>query len=421
MADQGPGLWNTGEEVSPNRSLTRFLETDLEKKDRTVKIFQFFFPWVLWLLLGTTMVLILAGWKGWDNARNLLDVFLFYTLPPAGKETLIPLAVLDKEAPVPGFMAGMTTTMVDVCFSLFLIWNYDWVKKLPVLGPALERTEAKGKERVAKTRWFGKATFIMTTMFVFVPFSGSGGTGGTIFGRVVGMRPYKVLAAVAIGSAIGSTGFAVAAESLSNLLSEDSPFLSFMSNLNILQLVLVLILVGFIVYTVRNPKMAAIRTTTAVSQALDLSEKAIVKGEEQRKKLTSATISGTKVTMKALGEVNRTLVDIPVEVVVLPLEFMGSDGKKAAADTRKMTRKLVDDTHQAFGSAIDETMDIGDQFSNITMESMEFITMEGISQTRKGWNRTGRVIIRGGEHLENMMERTRSRKKDCSPRKESDQ
>ncbi len=388
-------------------------ETDLEKKNRFTKIFQFLFPWIFWLIMAVTTLSIMTIWKGWDTARNLMDIWIFYTVPPAGKETLIPLVVLDKQYPVPGLMAGLCTIIIDLCFSLFLIWNYDWVKRFPILGPAIERTEAKGRERVAKTKWFAKTTFALTTVFVFVPFSGSGGVGGTIFGRVVGMKPYKVLLAVAIGSTIGSTGFALAAEQLSNILSEDNVFLSFMSNLNILQVVLVLIVIGFIVYTIRNPRMAALRTTRVVSQALDLSEKAIRIGEEQRKKAAKATILGTRETMKALGEVNRTLVDIPVEVVIAPLRLMGDDGIRFADDTKEMTRMFVDDTQQVFGSAIDHTMEFGDKLTSLTMGSIQNLTIGGIEQTKKGWDSTGRIIIRGGERLEKVV-----KKKDDGKEKE---
>ncbi|MEA3557966.1 MAG: small multi-drug export protein [Candidatus Thermoplasmatota archaeon] len=399
--DGEPGTGYKG----PFGYIKRFVETDMERKSRSVKLFQFLFPWVLWLLMAVLLISILTVWRDWGTGKNLLDVWVAYTLPPAGKETLIPLAVLDKEHPIPGLVAGLSTSIVDICFSLFLIWNYDWVKKLPVIGPSLERTEAKGREKVARTRWFGKATFALTTLFVFIPFSGSGGTGGTIFGRVVGMKPYKVLLAVSIGSILGSTGFALAAEQLKDFLSEDSPFISFMSNLNILQVVAIILLSGFVIYTIRNPKRAAERTTRVVEQALDLSEKAVVITEEQRKKVTKATIQRTKETMKAVGNINRTLADIPIDVAIAPMRMMGSNGKKMADDTKMMTRKMINETHHVLGSAVDGTIEFGDRTTDRTLGSVHDLTLEGIGQTKNRWDRTGKVIIMGGEKLEKIMKR----------------
>jgi hypothetical protein len=376
----------------------KFLETDLDKKDRITKIFQFFFPWVLLVSIGTTSVLFLMAWKGWDVAEHLLDIWIFYTLPPAGKETIIPKAVAGG---VPGWIAGPATSIVDVCISMFLIWNYDWVKKIPIMGPALERTEAKGRERVERARWFKRTAFIFCTFVVFVPFSGSGGFGGTIFGRVLGMNPYMVLLAVVIGSSIGSTGFAILSEQFVRFL-EGTPFLEFMNNLNMIQLVVILIAIGFIIYVVRNPRMAAVRTTRVVSQALDVTERAVIMTGEAREMLTDETIRRTKDTLVAVGEVNRAFAEINIELATKPMEMMGYPGRKLAASTRRATRQTVEDAHKAAGEAIDQTLDIGKKATSWTADTMGDITMGGLGQTRKGWDEVGKVIVKGGEKMEKL-------------------
>jgi hypothetical protein len=283
---------------------------------------------------------------------------------------------------------------------MFLIWNYDWVKKLPVVGPALERTEAKGKEKVAKTRWFGKATFLLTTFVVFVPFSGSGGVGGTVFGRVVGMSPYKVLLAVALGSTIGSTGFALLSEQLTDVLGSDNPIIYFLSNLNILQFIAVLVAAGFVVYTVRNPKMAAMKTTKVVAQALDISEKALDMAEEQRKKATEAAMKGTKESLKLIGEGNRVLSHIGIEIATIPLELMGEDGRKLKRETKDFSRRQIDRAHQIAGQAIDRTMNIGEKTTSDSFMLATSFTKEGIKGTKAGWEGAGKVLVKGGEEIE---------------------
>ena len=127
----GKGIWSL---------VRRLLETDIEKKDRTTKIFQFVFPFIVLLVLIGTTVTILYFMKGWDEAYELLYGWIFYTVPPLGKETIIPTRIKQG---VPPFFIGFATTMIDLCFCTFLIWNYDWVKKLPLFGPALKRTEEK--------------------------------------------------------------------------------------------------------------------------------------------------------------------------------------------------------------------------------------------------------------------------------------
>lgn len=391
----------------------RFFETNLDKKDRTTKIFQFFFPWVLFLIVAVFTVSILSVWMGWDVGKELLNIWIFYTLPPAGKESLIPKAVAND---VPGVMAGLSASTIDICVSLFLIWNYDWVKKLPVVGPALERTEAKGREKVAKTRWFGKATFILTTFVVFVPFSGSGGVGGTVFGRVVGMSPYKVLLAVALGSTLGSTGFAILSEQMTDLLGADNPIIYFLSNLNILQFIAVLVAIGFLVYTIRNPKMAAMRTTKVVSQALDISEKALDIAEEQRKRAVNLAMRGTKESLKLMGEGNRVLSDVGMEIATMPMELLGEDGRRIKKDAKDFSRRQIDRAHSMAGEAIDRTMNIGERATSDSFRLATSFTKEGIKETKKGWEGAGKVLVKGGEEVEKLYPKKKNKKNENNDR-----
>ncbi len=382
-------------------SIKRLLETDLEKKDRFTKIFQFFFPWVFLTFFATTSVLLLLAWKGWDVAQHLLDIWIFYTLPPAGKETIIPKAVAGG---VPAWIAGPSTTIVDISVSMFLIWNYDWVKKIPFLGPALQKAEANGREKVRKAKWFKRMAFFFCTLVVLIPFSGSGGFGGTIFGRVLGMNPYMVLLAVAIGSLLGSTGFAILSERLVHFL-EGTTYIDFLNNLNMIQIVVVIIAIGFLIYAVRNPRLAAVKTTKAVSQAIDLTEKGFMVAEKKRKQVTENTIRRTKDTLVAVGEVNRAFAEINMEVMTKPMEALGYPGRKLARSTRDLTRKTVDDAHRAAGKAITSTIDMGEKATSWTAETVGDLTLEGLDQTRKGWNEAGKVIIKGGEGIEKLVKK----------------
>ncbi|MGA1793387.1 MAG: small multi-drug export protein [Thermoplasmatota archaeon] len=379
----------------------KLLETDLDKKDRVTKVFQLLFPWIVLVSVATVSVLVLMLWEGWDVAKHLLDIWVFYTLPPAGKETIIPKAVAGG---VPPWVAGPATSIVDSCVSLFLIWNYDWVKKIPILGPAIKRAEEKGRKKVEKAKWFKRTAFLFTTLVVLVPFSGSGGFGGTIFGRVLGMNPYKVLLAVVIGSLIGSTAFAMLSKQLVNFL-EGTPVFDFLNNLNMIQIVIVIIAVMFLVYAIRNPKKAAEKTTKAVDDAFGATEKAIKIAEEHRKKVMKGTIKGAKNTMKAMGDVNRALVDLNLEVATKPMELIGSPGRKFAVSTKKAGKRTVDDVHKKAGKAIDQAIDAGEKATNWTVEGVQDLTLEGLGQTRKAWGEAGKVMIKGGEKMEGLMKK----------------
>jgi hypothetical protein len=381
--------------------LSKLLETDLDRKDRPTKIFQFFFPWFLLITIASISVLLLTMFKGWETAKHLLDIWIFYTLPPAGKETIIPKAVAGG---VPSWIAGPSTTMVDSCVSLFLIWNYDWVKKIPLLGPALGRAEEKGRKRIRKAKWFKRTAFFFTTLVVFVPFSGSGGFGGTIFGRVLGMNPYRVLLAVIIGSLIGSTGFAILSETLVDFL-EGTPFLDFLNNLDMIQIVVVIIAVMILIYAIRNPKKAAEKTTKAVDDALYVTEKAILLAEDGRKKVMKETVDGARKTARVVGEVNREIFDAHMDLVTKPVEMMGGEGWNLAFSAKMAGKRKVDAIHRKAGKAFDTVLDGGEKATNWTVEKVKDITLDGLGQTRRAWNDAGEVIILGGDKLEKLMKK----------------
>ncbi|MGA1872878.1 MAG: small multi-drug export protein [Thermoplasmatota archaeon] len=403
-ADEGSPSSGEGSPLSGSK-WKRLLETDLDRKDRTTKVFQFFFPWIILVTAASVSVVLLMAWEGWEVASRLLDVWIFYTLPPAGKETVIPKAVAGE---VPPWMAGVATSVADSCVSLFLIWNYDWVKKVPFLGPALQRAEAKGRQKVQKAKWFKRTAFLFTTFVVFVPFSGSGGFGGTIFGRILGMNPYRVLLAVILGSMIGSTGFAILSKQAVNFF-EGTPIIEFLNNMDMIQIVIVIIAISLLIYAIRNPKKAAEKTTRAVDGAFGATEKALHVANGTRKKVMKGTISGARKTMRTMGDVNRTLVDLNLEVATRPIEMMGSQGRKLAVSTKKAGRRTVDDVHRKAGKAIDQALDMGEKATNWTVEGVQDLTLEGLGQTRKAWNEAGKVMIMGGERLENIIKKKKSK------------
>ncbi len=406
-----------GSKKSMSSLFRRLLETDLDRKDRTTKIFQFVFPWLLWIVVGAITVILLTAWMGWGIGKELLNIWIFYTLPPAGKETLIPTAVSKG---VPGYFAGFSTSIIDICFSLFLIWNYDWVKKLPVLGPALSKTERKGKEKVKRTRWFGRATFLLTTFVVFVPFSGSGGVGGTVFGRIVGLGPYRVLAAVFIGSFIGSTGFAFLSEQLTDFLGADNPFVYFLSNLNILQLVAALVAVGFVIYVIRNPRMAAIKTTRAVARALDMTEKALDIAERKREQAANSAMKGARESFRLMRDGNRMVTDMGLEIATKPMEVLGEKGRKMKRRTKDFSMRQVDHLHRMAGGTVDRTMELGERVTSSSIHTAAELTRKGLRETIYGWDEAGKIIVKGGENIEKLYPKRKKETEEKLPSSEEE-
>lgn len=124
-----------------------------------------------------------------------------YFFPPFGKESIIPAGVALGVNPI---VMALSIAFVDVVVALFLVWNYDLAKKIPIIGKFMIKVEEKGNTAEEKYGWIKPLRFIGIVLFVIVPFQGSGGLVGSIVGRLFGMKPWNTFFAICFGAIIGT-------------------------------------------------------------------------------------------------------------------------------------------------------------------------------------------------------------------------
>ena len=96
------------------------------KSNLPMRLFKFFIP----IIIGFA-VIIITGLVMQEGLRiKFWPLVTAYFFPPLGKETIIPAGLAAGINPI--FMA-LSIAFVDIIVSLFLIWNYDLVKKIPIL------------------------------------------------------------------------------------------------------------------------------------------------------------------------------------------------------------------------------------------------------------------------------------------------
>ncbi|MBN2602559.1 MAG: small multi-drug export protein [Candidatus Thermoplasmatota archaeon] len=123
-----------------------------------------------------------------------------YFFPPLGKESIIPIGVARGFNPI---LIALSIAFVDVVVAMFLVWNYDLAKKIPILGKFMKKVEEKGRNVEDKYGWIKPLRFAGIVIFVMIPFQGSGGLVASIVGRFVGMKPWNTFIAIAIGAITG--------------------------------------------------------------------------------------------------------------------------------------------------------------------------------------------------------------------------
>jgi uncharacterized membrane protein len=381
--------------------LKRYLETDLSKKTADVKIFQFIGPWILWAILAGGSALVFYLIQNWESAKNLLYVWWFYMIPPMGKEVIIPRTLSQDHHP-PALVVALATSGVDMVLSLFMIWNYDWVKKVPVLGPRIVEAEERGRERMKKTRWFSKVSFIATAMFVSVPFSGAGGWFGTVFGRLIGVKPYKVLLAVFIGSTVEAFGYALLADSLMPYL-EDSSFFEWLSNVNILQFFAAFGMLALLIYVVRHPREAVRKTSTGIRKSIEISEKAVLKAEDLGSRGLEFSVMRSSEAIDLLSDMyDHVLGSIPVVMGDDIRIIDGRDGQ-IISDLRESSIDALRETNLIARESIKESLHNTEKTAGMTSHLLSKYTLVGLEVMKEGAREGEFLVLMAGDSVEKVV------------------
>lgn len=141
-----------------------------------------------------------------------------YFIPPAGKETIIPLAVVLG---YPWWLITLVIFFLDVVVSLFVVWNFDLALKIPFIGRLLESGMTIGRRYTESQPWLRQFSTIGLILFVFFPLQGTGAMNGSILGRMLGLEKRRVFGCVCIGSLISCLVFALGADVLLDVYRQD--------------------------------------------------------------------------------------------------------------------------------------------------------------------------------------------------------
>jgi uncharacterized membrane protein len=150
---------------------------------------------------GALMIFLLL--LGPEIFGKYLAVFIVYSfMPIVGTVTSISTG-LGLGIPPVSLISFITFT--DAVFALFLVWNFDYAKKIPGIGELVERVEENGEKALIKYKWAKRFGFIGLVAFVIFPLQWTGAGVGSIVGRLIGMPPLITWLAVIIGTFIRTT------------------------------------------------------------------------------------------------------------------------------------------------------------------------------------------------------------------------
>ena len=145
----------------------------------------------------------------------MIGLMVAYLLPPAGKETVIPLGIALG---IPWWYMALSIALIDIETGLFMALNFDLAYRLPLLGPLLSDLTKKTRGFLAAHRWLTGLWFFAIVLMVGVPFFGSGGIRGSVAGKLLGMGTLATFLAIVAGALIGCFAIALGSDALLSFL-----------------------------------------------------------------------------------------------------------------------------------------------------------------------------------------------------------
>lgn len=204
-----------------------------------IALSKFFLP----IVIGLSVVYSVGLFLGPSLQIKYWPLISAYFFPPLGKETVIPAGLVAGIDPL---IIALSIAFVDIIVALFLLWNYDLAKKIPLVGKFIIKVEEIGHSSSDKYRWIKPLRFIGIMLFVMVPFQGSGGLVGSILGRLIGMKPINTFFAISLGAVIGCLLIAYFADAILSV---------FVTNLLYgLLIIIVLFVIGIMILIYRKNK-----------------------------------------------------------------------------------------------------------------------------------------------------------------------
>jgi uncharacterized membrane protein len=160
-------------------------------------------------------------WGGIDLARRIVMVVAASVV--AGR--LIILSGHNGDLPA-GFSAMQLALLVfcmDVLWAIVLTWHAGILFRVPWIGPRLKASVLEGTLLVRHHRWMRNLTVAAVLAFVMLPVSSTGSIGGSLLGRLLGLRKITTLVVVITGSILGGGLMYLGAEALQPFFAESHP------------------------------------------------------------------------------------------------------------------------------------------------------------------------------------------------------
>lgn len=185
-------------------------------EDLSARAFRLFFFLTPFMLIGLLVGISFLAYPVRTN--QLWGAYFIYFVPPAGKESVVPLMVGQGFDPL---FVGVAIMTLDVAGSLFVFGGWEYFVKIPLLGPVLAGFSDRVSDFAEGRRGIQGAKSVFLFFLVMFPLQGSGGITAALISRVFGMKMVHALVAIAAGAVTGALLIAYSADFVARVLGPE--------------------------------------------------------------------------------------------------------------------------------------------------------------------------------------------------------
>ncbi len=171
-----------------------------ENKNKDFKIRSLLF-FLISLAVAIAAIYLIGSFS--KDPELIYGLLLIAFIPPAGKESIIPAMVFGGiEIPI----IFSVIVFSDLAACLIIITSFEIVEYIASSFDYLSRVLDKAKERSEVARKYG-LLHIGLGAFMFVPFQGTGSIVTSFLAQVLGVKNWKTVLIVLIGSIVSTAFF----------------------------------------------------------------------------------------------------------------------------------------------------------------------------------------------------------------------
>lgn len=184
-------------------------------------------------------------------------LMIAYMVPPFGKETIIPAALIGGPAVV-GLVSSIISiptgtalggyplwtvvagiVILDFLVALFITLNFDLLLKIPLIGGWFRWIMRSADKVLRKKPWIENLSSAGLLIFMYIPLQGSGAMTTSIIARILNYRPLQAIGLVTFGSILPCLTVSLGVSSLVKLW-EINPVLAILEGIAIAGLIILI-------------------------------------------------------------------------------------------------------------------------------------------------------------------------------------